>query len=202
VDVFNWFLHTRPTAIVANGGRDYDRDTEWYDNINVQYEWDYAWKGETRKVRGLYALLSTTSYGGCRETFCGDKGALVVSEWGRGSLWKEPAATLAPWELDAGVLEMHGTSPFCPIASENEKYWWPALCSLDMRGWYVNLPEPEMDRPVHWGHLENFFDAVRGKAKLACPAEAGFETCVSVLKANEALAAGRRLDLRPEDFQV
>jgi len=38
-----------------------------------------------------------------------------------------------------------------------------------------------MDRPHHQPHLENFFDAIRGKANLNCPAEIGYETAVTVL---------------------
>ena len=43
--------------------------------------------------------------------------------------------------------------------------------------------------PYHQPHLQNFFDAVRGKAKLNCPAEVGYESAVTVLKVNEAIEA-------------
>ena len=49
-------------------------------------------------------------------------------------------------------------------------------------------------------HLENFFDAVRGKAKLSCPAEIGYETAVTVLKVNEAVEASRKLEFKPDEF--
>ena len=57
-------------------------------------------------------------------------------------------------------------------------------------------------KPYHQPHLENFFDAIRGKAKLNCPAQIGYETAVMVLKVNEAVAAGRRLEFTPEDFEA
>jgi hypothetical protein len=57
-----------------------------------------------------------------------------------------------------------------------------------------------MTKPPHQPHLENFFDAIRGSAKLTCPAETGYETAVTVLKVNEAAQAGRRLDFKPQDF--
>ena len=56
--------------------------------------------------------------------------------------------------------------------------------------------------PYHQPHLQNFFDAVRGKAALHCPAEAGYETAVAVLKVNEAIEAKQRLSFRPEEFKV
>jgi hypothetical protein len=59
-----------------------------------------------------------------------------------------------------------------------------------------------MDKPYHQPHLENFFDAVRGKAKLNCPAEIGYETAVTVLKVNEAVAAAKKLDFKEDEFKV
>jgi hypothetical protein len=57
-----------------------------------------------------------------------------------------------------------------------------------------------VDKLIHHPHLENFFDAIRGKAKLTCPAEVGYETAVTVLKVNEAAEAGQRLKFKPEEF--
>ena len=59
-----------------------------------------------------------------------------------------------------------------------------------------------MKKKYHQPHLENFFDAVRGKTKLNCPAEIGYETAVTVLKVNQAVDAQKRLEFKPEDFEV
>jgi hypothetical protein len=59
-----------------------------------------------------------------------------------------------------------------------------------------------MDKLYHQPHLENFFDAVRGKAKLNCPAEVGYETAVTILKVNAAVEAAHRLDFKPEEFKA
>jgi hypothetical protein len=60
----------------------------------------------------------------------------------------------------------------------------------------------EFRDPYHKPHLENFFNAIRGKAKLNCPAEIGYETAVTVLKVNEAVQAGQKLDFKPEEFKI
>jgi hypothetical protein len=57
-----------------------------------------------------------------------------------------------------------------------------------------------MEKLYHQPHLENFFDAIRGRAKLNCPAEIGYETAVTILKVNEAVEAARRLDFKPGEF--
>ncbi len=64
------------------------------------------------------------------------------------------------------------------------------------------IPVTMEGMPYHQPHLENFFDAVRGKAKLNCPAEIGYETAVMVLKVNEAVEAAKRLEFKPEEFKV
>jgi len=63
-------------------------------------------------------------------------------------------------------------------------------------------PKVRFDDPYHKPHLENFFDAIRGKAKLNCPVEIGYETAVTVLKVNEAVEAARKLNFKPAEFKV
>jgi hypothetical protein len=38
----------------------------------------------------------------------------------------------------------------------------------------------QADKPIDRPHLENSFDAIRGTARLTCPAEVGYETTVFV----------------------
>ena len=56
--------------------------------------------------------------------------------------------------------------------------------------------------PYHKPHLENFFNAIRGNAELNCPAEIGYETAVTVLKVNEAVETGRKLNFKPDEFFI
>ncbi len=38
--------------------------------------------------------------------------------------------------------------------------------------------------------------------KLNCPAEVGYDTAVTVLKVNEAVATGKKIEYKEEDFKV
>ena len=70
---------------------------------------------------------------------------------------------------------------------------------------YVNVAEilyARRTERLYQPHLENFFDAIRGRAALNCPAEIGYKTAVAVLKVNEAVEAGRKLTFGPEEFEV
>ena len=60
----------------------------------------------------------------------------------------------------------------------------------------------EMKVPYHQPHLVNFFESVRGNQTLNCPGEIGYETAVMVVKVNVAIAAARKIEVKPEDFKV
>jgi len=175
VDVFNWFLHAPPKSVVASAGRDYYDIYDWYDNIACLFEWDYTWDGTTKTVRGDYDIVTMSEDQGFFEVFTGTEGALTISEHeSKGGLRREKGAPFADWEKD---LEGEGRT-------------------------YPPIPYPGDAKPVHQYHLENFFDAIRGKAKLTCPAEVGYVATVCAMKANEAAATGRRIALTPEDFKA
>jgi predicted dehydrogenase len=190
VDVFNWVLHTPPKAVMASGGLDNYQDREWYDNVLSIYE--YGVDGRT--VRAFYQVLNTTSYGGFFEVFMGDEGSIEMSEDSRrGLLFREPQAKRREWEdesqkveaLGRDAIELKIGETLAPDGSKDPK--GQALLE-------------ESKKPVHQLHLENFFNAIRTGSPLSCPAEVGFETCVSVLRANEAVEAAKRLEFTPKDF--
>ena len=181
IDVFNWFLHAVPKAVYASGGLDYYNKYELYDNVSCIYEWDYTRAGKTATVRGNYEILNTTELGGFFEKFTGSEGELIISEIAsRGGLWRERDAPMGAWEKQLKAVASAGASSRA----------------------YGPIPEPPGTRLAYWHHLGNFFDAIRGKGKLACPAEVGYHAALSVLRVNEAMKAGRRLEFKPAEFHV
>jgi predicted dehydrogenase len=196
IDIYAWFLGANPKSVMASGGTDYyDKSThEWYDTVMAVYEYET----EQGTVRAFYQTLTSNSSQGYFEQFMGDEGTLVISEAaGRGAIYREnwvPTTKWAPWVKKGYIKQPAGMK-------QPEK---PAVVG-DVR----ESPTPPkydlpitMDAPYHQPHLDNFFDAIRGKAELNCPAEVGYETAVSVLKVNDAIEAGRRLEFKPEEFKV
>jgi len=194
IDIYNWFLEAAPKTVIASGGTDYWKGHEWYDSVMVIYEY------ETKQgpVRAFYQTITTNSSQGYFESFLGDEATLVVSEASdRTVIYREdwvPAEKWTPWVKKGYILE--------PEEKPAEK---KTGAVLDVR----ESPEPSkykmpvrMEKKFHQPHLENFFDAIRGKAQLNCPGEVGYETSVTVLKVNEAVAAAKRLDFKPEEFKV
>ena len=196
IDIFSWFLDARPVAVTASGGTDYyDPAThEWYDTVMAIYEYQTS----QGRVRAYYQTQTTNSSQGYFENFMGDQGTLVISESGsRGSVYREVSAP----QWDEWVRRGFVQAPkLVEQKSEEEK-----AAVLDLRETLSpdehKLPV-EFNDPYHKPHLENFFNAVRGREKLNCPAEVGYETAVCVLKVNEAIEAGRRLEFNPAEFAV
>jgi predicted dehydrogenase len=196
IDIYSWYLGANPKAVMASGGIDYWKGHDWYDNVMAIYEYELG----DRTVRAFYQTITSNSSNGYSETFMGDEGTLVISEAaGLGSIYREAWVPAENWEkwVKMGYIKE-------PVKQEEEKPAGDAV--LDVR----ESPKPPsydipvtMDgKPYHQPHLENFFDAVRGKAKLNCPAEIGYETAATVLKVNEAVAAGQKLEFKPEDFEA
>ncbi len=193
IDIYNWFLKAQPKSVLASGGTDYYNPTthEWYDNVMAIYEY------ETKKgtVRAAYQTLTTNSSEGYFENFLGDEGTLQISESAnRGGVYRE--ATAPQW--DEWVKKGYVTAP-------EKMEQASAGAVLDVRETIApdkhEIPVAFND-PYHKPHLENFFNAVRGKEKLNCPGEIGYETAVTVLKVNEAVESGKQLAFDPKEFHI
>jgi predicted dehydrogenase len=191
IDVFSWFLKANPTAVMASGGKDYFKDREWYDNVLATFEYDTP----TGSARGTYQVLTTTSYGGYYEVFNGTDGSLIISEADtpKTQYFPEFAAKQPTW-----------------VGMSNNRSTVNGSTAVDLK--IGETPPAPGAQPIKvdvttkkpWQfHLENFFAAIKDpKLKLNCPAELAFESCVSVLKVNEAIAAGRRLEFDPKEFKA
>ena len=198
IDVYSWFLEANPKSVMASGGTDYWKGHEWHDHVMAIYEY------ETKEgiVRAFYQTITTNSSNGYFELFMGDEGALLISEAsGRGDVYREKWLPDDHWDkwVKMGYLK---------APPEEKKEEQPAAATEGVADVRESPKPPRFDLPVtmeklyHQPHLENFFDAIRGKAKLNCPAEVGYETAVIVLKVNEAIEAGKKLEFKPEDFKV
>ena len=199
IDIYAWFLGMPPKGVMASGGTDYyDKKThEWYDSVLAIFDF------ETKEgiVRAFYQVLTTNSNQGYYETFMGDQGTLVISESSaRGSVYRENGAGVPDWDkwTKLGFIK--------EPKKEEPKKAEAGAAVLDVRETMAppayEIPVTMEGKPYHQPHLENFFDAVRGKGKLNCPGEIGYETAVMVLKVNEAVEAAKRLEFKPDEFKV
>jgi predicted dehydrogenase len=197
IDIYNWFLGGPPAHVMASGGLDHldPKTHEWYDTVMAIYEYETP----AGTVRAYYQTQTHNGSQGYFENFMGNQGTLVISESeanNPGFLYRDPNAPA--W--DEWVQRGYVSAPKIQEVKEKDEE-----AALDVR----ESVSPDLHRvpvvlrdPYHQPHLQNFFDAVRGEAKLNCPAEVGYESAVTVLKVNEAIDAKQRLSFRPEDFRV
>lgn len=200
IDIYNWFLKAHPKSVIASGRTNYyDKKThEWYDTVMAVYEYETA----QGPVTAFYQTISTNSSNGYFESFMGTEGTLVITERpaSRCGVYREEWVLETKWDkwVKKGYLKkVEGLDqPESEDAVGEVRPPSPKPPKYDM------LVKVKMDKPFHQPHLENFFDAIRGKAKLNCPAEIGYETAVAVLKVNEAIEAGRKLNFKPAEFKA
>ncbi len=200
LDVYNWFLGTPPKSVTAVGCMNtYQKHGfEWPDTVMVICEYD----SPQGPVQASYQVLSANSSFGYFEAFLGERGTLVISEASRyGEAYPEPWIDQQAWSqwVKKGYLrpphdlkdaELEFALPMYRVAETPP----PVLKQLPYK------LAVQMKLPRHQPHLENFFEAIRGSARLNCPAEVGYQAAVTVLKINEAIEAGRKVDLKAEDF--
>jgi predicted dehydrogenase len=192
IDIFNWWLDVPPQSVMASGGVDYYTSHEWYDNAMVIYEFPLA----QGVARAFYQVQTTTSAGGGYfEMFMGDEGSIKMSEdpslcaiyrEARAPSWDElvqkgyiRAKVGAASPTDAVKVDVRETAP---------------LAEFEIPVFF--------NKPPHMPHLENFFNAIRGTAKLNCPADEAFSSEYVIHKANEAIPAQKRIAITAEEVKA
>jgi predicted dehydrogenase len=198
IDIYNWFLQANPKSVIASGRTNYyDKKThEWYDTVMAIYEYESS----QGAVTAFYQTISTNSSNGYFESFMGTDGTLIITEYppSRCGIYREKKVAEEVWDkwVKKGYLrKTEGLDqPEREEAVGEIRVPSPRPPKYDML--------VKMNKLIHQPHLENFFDAIRGRAKLNCPAEIGYETAVTVLKVNDAAEAGRKLAFVPDEFKV
>ena len=192
IDIFNWWLGTPPKSVIGSGGLDYYSNHDWYDNAMVIYEFPLA----QGVARALYQVQTTTSAGGGYfEMFMGDEGTIKMSEDpSLCAIYREARATEVSWDdlVQKGYVAAKTTSA-------------ESATKVDVRE-TAQLAEYEIpvffNKPPHQPHLENFFNAIRGTAKLNCPGDEAFTSEYTIHKANDAVAAQTRIAITAEEVRA
>ena len=194
IDIFSWIFRSNPKSVVATGGRDYYKHHEWYDNVMCIYEFE----NDEGVARAFYQVQTTTRHGGFHEVFMGEFGTLVISEIPRDGNWLEKAINSPDWnkwvkkgylkEISTKMEETKTTNVMLDVRVSPVAPKWPLPIDLGAR--------------PHQPHLHNFFDAVRGNAKLNCPGEIGYETAVAVLAVNNAVKSQKKIEFTEKEFEV
>jgi predicted dehydrogenase len=193
IDIFNWFLGTTPSSLIASGGADYFPNREWYDNVMVIYEYQTA----EGPVRAFYQVLTTTSAGGGYfEYFMGDEGSVKISE--NPSFTRVYREDRAPaWDKWVEMNYLRQTAG--PAAAAQPAQTVDVRETAPLTAYEVPVV---MNKKIHQPHLENFFAAIRGEAELTCPADEAYRSEYAIYAVNPAVENRSLVTFRPEDFEA
>ncbi|MCH7227526.1 Gfo/Idh/MocA family protein [Haloferula sp. A504] len=214
IDIFNWFLGTQPKAVYATGGHSYFKEREHFDNVMACFDYDTP-QGE---VRAFYQVLTTTSAGGgFWESFMGTEANIRTAEIAATSAIyretpsdeKELEAMEKKWDdlVRRGYLRMKPAAPRPQAASAGavEVYESAAPEEYDLPGGLPYIRDNKgqlVPKPAHQPHLENFFAALRGEAKLNCDARHAFESEAPIFYVNPSALQKERIEFTKEQLSV
>jgi predicted dehydrogenase len=193
IDIYNWWFGTPPKSVMASGGIDYYKNHEWYDNAMVIYEYQLP----EGVVRAFYEVQTTTSAGGGYfEYFMGDEGSLKMSENPNlTAIYREARAPSWDELVQKGYIRARTSgAAVTPDAARVDVRETAQLAAYEI--------PVTFSKAIHQPHLENFFNAIRGKARLNCPADEAFPSEYVIHKANEAIAAQKTIVITPQETEA
>jgi predicted dehydrogenase len=193
IDIFGWFLGVAPKSVFASGGNDYFKTREHFDNVMCIFEYDTPQGG----VRAFYQVLTTTSAGGgFWESFMGTEATIKISEIASASaIYREDSAPSWDGLVERGILKRTPAPPKPPPSADVvASYESAAPEGFELPGGF--------NKPAHQPHLENFFAAVRGKAKLTCDARHAFESEAPIYWVNPSALSRQPIQFNSEHLSV
>jgi predicted dehydrogenase len=195
IHAVNWFLGAVPTAVIGMGGIDYWKDGRTvYDNVMVLFEYP-------NNVRFAYTSLTTNQYDGYYEQFMGDEGTLIISEDRKvsSSCFREPRAQQEDW-MKSAVNKETGQRGQSGLKLDPE-----ATKKLNQSG--VKVGERTLSGSVagkssYLLELEDFFNSIRTGSPVTCDWKEALGCTVAACRANEAIARGTRIEIKPSDYTL
>ncbi len=194
IDIFNWFFGMQPWRVMASGGRNYFKDREHFDNVMCIF--DYA--TPDGGARAFYQVLTTTSAGGGYfESFMGIDGTINISERAAYTKIFREAGTAPSWDhlVAQGYLKRSSAPKAASDSSD-------AIASYESAAPETYELPGGLSKPPHQPHLENFFAAIRGKAKLNCDARHALESEAPIYWVNPAAESGQTIIFDTEHLHV
>ena len=184
LDLISLYLDARPTAVSGIGSIATWRDGRKTPDTAICI-------AEFGSVRALLRTTLVSSFGGAYTAFQGSESSLLMKE-NRGWMIKEADSELLGWEVYARKETVHDETGIAMVAGATK------LLEAGKEPGAEGPLEPETPPLVL--AFESFARSIRQKTPSACGPADAFAATVTALKANEAVLANARLDLRPTDY--
>jgi predicted dehydrogenase len=217
IDQACWYMNTLPTAVTGYGSINFwkdDRDVP--DTVQAVLEFP----GD---VRMIYDATLANSFDGEYEMMYGSDAALMMRE-SRAWMFKEVDAPLLGWEVyadklkvfdDTGIALAAGKSKPPPVDKEGKPILPDPLTTTPLfyalSNFLLNANELSQAADAYresYGadDLDGLMEEVGKTAKKIRRAFAGylegFQAAVTAVKANEAIMTGKRVEIKPEMYEL
>jgi predicted dehydrogenase len=194
IDLYEWVWGVNAKSVIASGGIDFYTNHEWYDNVMCIYEYETP----DGMARAFYETQTTTGHRSFSEAFRGVNGTIEIAEIAALGNTAMRAAHAPEWDTYAAQgLIRSKAKPIVKSATKNVAV--DARASAPPEGWPLPV---DLSKPAHQPHLENFFNAIRYGTPLNCPGHKGYETAVTVLAVNRAVASNQKIEFKESDFHA
>ncbi|HYT76651.1 MAG TPA: Gfo/Idh/MocA family oxidoreductase [Vicinamibacterales bacterium] len=184
LDLVSHYLGVRPSAIVGSGTVAAWKDgRETPDTTSCLIDFG--------KTRATVRATLASSFGGAYTIFQGSNSSLLLKE-NRGWLIKEADSPLLGWEVYARKESVHDETGIAMVADATK---------LLQAGKEPGKDAPlEPEKPTLVVAFESFITSIRTGSPSVCGPADAYAATVAALDANAAVVAGRRVDVRPEDY--
>jgi predicted dehydrogenase len=214
IDQEGWFINALPTAVTGFGSTNFWNDgRDVPDTVQVVVEFP---KG----VRMLYDATLANSFDGEYEMLYGSDAAVMMRE-SKAWMFKEVDSPLLGWEVYASKVQFYKETGIALVANASktpppsaqgqpaqEELFTNTPLSFALKNFLANavdLKAAAEDYKASYG-ADDLDGLVEHLAKVPRRASAsyleGFQTVVTAVKANEAITTGKRIELKPEWYEL
>ncbi len=183
VQVVNWFTGNVPKTVYASGGvYRYKDGREVPDHVYAIYEYP-------EDVTLVYTTIQSNKLENYYEEFMGTEGTIILGGEREALLFSEGNKESQATQIAAEAAK-EGGAPVLSASESRLRDTGSGIQSAQASGYNPLL--------AYRDELAGFCDTVRHGAPNLCNGEVGMNACTPILKANESLEKGEKLEIPPQ----
>lgn len=182
LQVVNWFTGERPTAVYGSGGTyRYKDGREIPDHVYTTFDYPEG-------LTFTYSSIQSNSFDHYYEQFMGTEGTIVLSREREAMLFSEGKKN-----TKATQIAVEAAATGAPVMSASESRLRDAA-GTQVSGHSSSYSPLQAYRD----ELAGFCNTIRHNAPNLCDGEEAMDSCGPIIRANESIAKGKKLDIPPQ----
>jgi len=185
-DVVNWYLDALPLSVTGMGAITFYRDgRDVEDTVQCIFQYPGG-------VNAVYCATLVSSFDASYQMLYGSDAAIMLKGQ-RSWMFKEADSPMLGWEVYAHKEKIGDETGIALVADATK---------IIQAGKEPGKEGPDLSRDALYYAMEEFCRAVQTGQAPPADAVAGFQSAVTAIKAAEAVAAGGRVEFKPEWFEL